>query len=463
MKMLRQARHVLLALSATGMVLSAPVLRAQTAAPQLVVAGAVPDPGGQTLTISGANFGSRPLVTLDLVPVTVQFAMDSRIVAAVPVEAMPSGTYLLTVSRGPSAAENGSLALTLGSPAPVPAAAVPVESPGPLSPAAGEPAARVGDRVIPFEDIDREWQRRDPATYLMASRQLYASRRRVADEMIADQLLAAEAASRGVTVEALLAEEIPRRVIAMPDAAVTSLYQGLGDRTRGATLDQMRPAIRAWLERYTEHELAKMNYVEELMKVSTRAEVLLTAPRVRVERTAQDVGLGPAAAPVEIVAFGDFESLDYARFARAFPAVRDMFGDRVRLVFKNIPVLGPESVSLAEAAACAQVQGKFWAFHDAVLGQTGTLGTARIKALAAGAGVSPASFDACVDSGQTRQLIRDAVDEAARYGIGDSPNFLVNGRLAPEPPAFLPPLEFFKRIIEEELLRQTREAARERR
>lgn len=458
MRITQRARHVALTLIFGAMAGAAAAQQAP--APQLAVGTAVPDASGQTLTITGVNFGPRPLVTLDLIPVDVQFAMDSRIVAVVPVREMPAGTYLLTVSRGPSAAENGSLAVTLGSPerAPGPVSA-PLDAGARLSPPASEPAARVGDRVVTIEDVDREWQRTDSASYLAASRQLYEGRRRVASQMITDQVLATEAAARGMTVEALLAEEIPKRTLPMPDAAVTSLYLGLGDRTRGATLDQMRPAIRAWLAKHTEPELAKMNYVEELMKVSTRAETLLVAPRVDVAHTAQDVVLGPATAPVEIVAFGDFESLEYVRLAQSFGAVHDMFGDRVRLVFKHMPSVGPESVSLAEAAACAQAQGKFWPFHDAVLKERGTIGTPRVKVLAGAAGVDQAAFDACVDRDQTRTLIRAAVEEAARYGIENSPHFLVNGRLAPDPPAFLPPLEFFKRLIEEELLRQTRDAA----
>ena len=132
-------------------------------------------------------------------------------------------------------------------------------------------------------DVDREWQRTDPAGYLVLSRQLYEARRRIADQMVADQVLSAEAARRGVTVEALLAEEIPRRTIPLPDTAVTALYQSMGDRTRGASLEQMRPALRAWLAHNTEPELAKMNYVEELTKVSTRAEVVLTPPQIAVD------------------------------------------------------------------------------------------------------------------------------------------------------------------------------------
>jgi protein-disulfide isomerase len=53
-------------------------------------------------------------------------------------------------------------------------------------------------------------------------------------------------------------------------------------------------------------------------------------------------------------------------------------------------------------------------------------------------------------------MVREAVDEATRYGVKSSPSFFVNGRLAPEPPPFLPPFDFFKRIIEEELSRQVR-------
>jgi len=440
------------------------------------VTSAAPDPGGQTLTISGGNFGARPFVTLDLVPVTIRFAIDTQIVAAVPVNEMPAGTYLLTVSRGPSAAETGSFQLALEAVQPTrdnttekaPVGAAGNAASGPLppdsrdaasSPSPGEAAAKVGERVITIAEVDREWQRADPAGYLALNRQIYDGRRRAADLMVTNELLAREAKARGITTEALLKEEIPKHTVTMPDSAVTSLYQGLGDRTRGASLEQMRPALRAWLERMTEPELAKMNYVEELMKVSTRADVFLVAPRVEVDRTAQDPMLGPATAPVEIVAFGDFQSVEYARFAQAFGKVRDTFGDRIRLVFKHLPALGPESVKVAEAAACAHAQGKFWAYHDAVLAQAWPLDTARLKQVSIDVGLNRPAFDACLDRGEFGTVIRRALDDAERYAIMSSPSFLVNGRLAPTPPSFLPPFEFFKRIIEEELLRQAKGAS----
>src|SRR5207249_951355 len=138
-----------------------------------------------------------------------------------------------------------------------------------------ETAGQVGDRSISIEEVDREWRRSDPFNYMRLAREIYDVQHRIVETMVTDELLAIEAKARGVSVDALLAEEVPKRIIAMPDSAVISLYQSLGDNTRGATFAQMRPALRAWLERHSEPELAKMSFVEELKKVSTRAEVAL--------------------------------------------------------------------------------------------------------------------------------------------------------------------------------------------
>lgn len=470
----------------TGAALPPTAARAQTAPPApsappdaVTITSAVPNAAAGTLTIAGANFGPRPLVTLDLVPVTLQSASDTQVVGSVPVDMMPAARYLLTVSRGSAPGESASLRVALGGAAaapevPVPStpasttgASSPTAAPAPgtaatgasragLLPTGADVAARVGDSPITLDDVDREWRRTDPSGYLAASRRLYDARRRVAHDMVTSELLRREAEARGLTVDALLEAEIPKRVVAMPDSAVSSLYQALGERTRGASLDQMRPALRAWLEQITQPELAKMSYTEELMKVSTRADILLEPPAVRVARSAQDATLGPSSAVVEMVAFGDFQSVDYARFAQVFGRIRDTFGDRLRLVFKHLPVQGPVSVGAAQAAQCANLQGRFWPFHDAVLAQPAFLDTARLKQFASQAGLDRATFDRCVDRDETRAVITQATDEAAGYDVRVSPSFLVNGVLAPDPPPFLPPFEYFQRLIEEELLRASR-------
>jgi protein-disulfide isomerase len=440
--------------------------RAGAQAP-LAIQSAVPDERAGTVTIAGAGFGTRPFVTLDLVPLNVRLALDQRIIASVPVEMIPPGSYLLTVSRGAGPSDTASFDLRIGAVAPASVAASAGGSPPPAaSTSAAAPlasgadaAARVGDRTITVADVDREWQRTDPVGFLTASRHLYDARRRVVTDLVNAELLAREAAAHGLSVDALLQQELPKRTVPLPDTALSSLYQSLGDRARGVSLDQLRPALREWLAKKIEPELAKMTYLEELTKVSTRADTFLVAPRVEVEHLPDDPTLGPSDAPVEVVLFGDFQSQGYAREALILPRVRDLFGARVRVVFKHLPANDPASIAAALAAACANRQGRFWPFHDALLGEAGALDTARFKKVAADIGLERAAFDACVDHEETRDRIGAALEEARRYDVSGSPSLLVNGRLAPEAPAFLPPFEFFKRLVEEELARQAKDAA----
>ena len=109
MTLLRHSGRVLVAALA-----SMTIAAAQAPDAQLVVTGAVPDLASRTVTITGRNFGNRPFVTLDLVPLTVTAAIDTQILASAPIDQMPPGKFFLTVSRGPSSAERASIQLVLG-------------------------------------------------------------------------------------------------------------------------------------------------------------------------------------------------------------------------------------------------------------------------------------------------------------------------------------------------------------
>ena len=441
----------------------------------LVLSGARPDAQAGTLTIAGAGFSQFPFVTLDLVPLAVRAATDTEIVATAPISLMPPGDYVLTVSRGSGAGQHASLDVALhggtaagGSspaersgldtrPGPAPATGSSGSNGPALAAEPGAVAATVGDRIITVAEVDREWRRQDPGGFTALAREIHDTRWRFTDALVAEELIAREAEVQGLTPEALLEREIPPRIVEMPESAVRSLYADVGTAARGASYEQMEPALRAWLERVTARELARMNYLEELTAVSTNAELALDPPRIAVQRTAQDAALGPEAAPVELIVFGDFQSADYARFAAVFARVRGTYGDRIRIVFKHLPPPdNPASIQAGQAAQCANLRGRFWPFHDALLSRPALLDVVRLRQAAGEAGLDADRFNACLASGAARRTILDALEEAIRYGLHTSPSFLVNGRLAPAPPPFLPPFEFFTRLVEEELLRESR-------
>ncbi|MCA9695070.1 MAG: thioredoxin domain-containing protein, partial [Myxococcales bacterium] len=76
---------------------------------------------------------------------------------------------------------------------------------------------------------------------------------------------------------------------------------------------------------------------------------------------------GPDDALVTIVEFADFECPFCARGHAVLERIRQRHGDRVRVVFKHLPLpFHSHAYLAARASMAAMTQGKFWAFHDAV-------------------------------------------------------------------------------------------------
>lgn len=127
-------RSAILCLASTLLLAPVPsaAQRAQKAPPsQLVITSATFDAQNEVLSIVGQNFGDQPAaVALELVPLQVLNWTDTQ-VQAVLSAATPPGTYLLTVSRGPSATDLGVLHVTMGA----------VGPPGPQGPPGIVPGA----------------------------------------------------------------------------------------------------------------------------------------------------------------------------------------------------------------------------------------------------------------------------------------------------------------------------------
>ena len=440
---------------------TAPTAPAPTATrPPVTIASVTLDAGTNTVTIVGTELGTRPLVTLDLIPLTVPGTLAGVLQASAPLDAIPPGTYLLTVSRGSGAEDSASVDARVGERAATdtPALTVHAASLGLPSDAV---AARVGASTISVSDVDRRWEHDDPTGFLSANRIVYEARRRAATALAEDSLLTHVAAAEQTTVEALLAKELPAHTVPLPDAAVTALYQGMRDRLLGASLEQMRPALRAWLARHAEPDLARMTYLDELRNVAERADVVLTPPRVDVPVTADDPVLGSAMAPVQLVVYGDITAPEYARLATAFGRVRDLFGARVQIAVKLLAAQDSATEQAVVAARCALAQGKFWEFHGDLLGTAGSLTPARLTATWQRVGVDVRAATACAEDPATRARVRRDQAEAARLDIQATPSVLVNGQLAGEMPAFLSPFDYLKRLVEGEVARQSTATARE--
>jgi protein-disulfide isomerase len=90
--------------------------------------------------------------------------------------------------------------------------------------------------------------------------------------------------------------------------------------------------------------------------------------------TSLDKSIGSADAPVVVVEYGDFQCPYCQQFATGTGRqIKQNFVDKgqVRFVFRHLAFIGAESLWAAEAAECANEQGRFWDYHDKLFEEQG--------------------------------------------------------------------------------------------
>jgi protein-disulfide isomerase len=153
-------------------------------------------------------------------------------------------------------------------------------------------------------------------------------------------------------------------------------------------------------------------------------------------RLADDPSLGPANAPVTIVEYGDFGCPSCRAWHNAgiLDQIRARYGDQVRFVWRDFPVITPQSPKAAEAAQCAYDQGKFWQYHDLLFARAPALALADLKTYAADIGLDAAQFNQCLNSGKHRATVRRDWQDAEAHGFLGTPSFLINNQPFVGPP-----------------------------
>ena len=153
--------------------------------------------------------------------------------------------------------------------------------------------------------------------------------------------------------------------------------------------------------------------------------------RIANVETDGDPQLGPDDAKVTIVEFSDFQCPYCKRFRDdTFDALFEKYGDDIRFVFRNYPLpatLHPEAQKAAEAAACANEQGKFWEMHDLLYENQATLGDDLYKQLAEDLKLDTDQFNECLDTDKYKDEVLADQQAGTSYGVSGTPTFFVNG------------------------------------
>lgn len=140
--------------------------------------------------------------------------------------------------------------------------------------------------------------------------------------------------------------------------------------------------------------------------------------------------LGPQTASITIIEYGGFgcSTCWYWHKQGVLKELRAKYGDQIRFVWRDFPVITLLSPKAAEAGQCANEQGKFWEFHDLVFEHEGAIEASDLLAYAGEIGLDTGKFIECVTSRRFRDRVNAEQHEGFENGFNGTPAFLVNNQ-----------------------------------
>jgi protein-disulfide isomerase len=128
--------------------------------------------------------------------------------------------------------------------------------------------------------------------------------------------------------------------------------------------------------------------------------------------------------------------------------IQKEYGDKVRIVFKHLPLsMHPKAPAAHAAAEAAHQQGKFWEMHDLIFANQEAMSPEKYVEYAKQLKLDVERFQRDVASAQVKARIDADSDEADRLGVTGTPSFFVNGRFL----SGAQPFDAFKELIDQEL------------
>jgi len=311
------------------------------------------------------------------------------------------------------------------------------------------PLALINDEPISSDEVEKPLG----AQISKLEEQIYALKRQRLEGLIQMRLLAKEASKRGLSVPALLEAEVSAKISPVTDQEIETYYQANKAKYPG---DNYRQTIQSQLE--NQRRGARQQAFIQALRAQANIVINLKPPPIyRADVSAGGAPIrGSANAPVTIIEFSDFHCPYCKKVQPTLSRILSEYGDRVRLAYRDFPLdqLHPSARKAAEAARCANDQGKFWEFHDKLYGGGTDASPETLTRLGREIDMDVVAFQQCLSTGKHRSDIDRDIQEASSLGVTGTPGFFINGRLI----SGAQPYEGFAQVINEELAHAVQKA-----
>ncbi len=168
---------------------------------------------------------------------------------------------------------------------------------------------------------------------------------------------------------------------------------------------------------------------EQEQQAQKQAEVKI-GDNIAYLTRAEAPSIGNPDADITVVEFFDY-NCGYCK--RALPDIQAALkGDEnLRVVFKEMPILGPTSKTAAQWALAAHKQGKYFEYHVALMDHKGPKEEAQLEKLAKDTGLDAEQMKKDIASGEIDKELEKVMSVAREIGVSGTPAFIVGKTFVP--------------------------------
>jgi len=237
-------------------------------------------------------------------------------------------------------------------------------------------------------------------------------------------------------------EQIPMRPRTFLPAAILVLLAGALPLASGHAADQMKPADREAIEQVIHDYLIKHpEVVIEALKAGQEAEKAQEAAEAKAEiAKRRDEILNDPTSPVGGNPKGDVTIVEFFDYRCPYckqmePGLEALIKEdpNLRIVYKEFPILGPDSLIASRVALAAARQGndKYLRFHAAMMSTKGQINEAVILKTAEDAGLDMTRIKADMNSPEIEALIKKNYSLADGLDIKGTPALIIGDTMTP--------------------------------
>ena len=220
-------------------------------------------------------------------------------------------------------------------------------------------------------------------------------------------------------------------------AAIATLASHAGTPVRAEDASAFSPDQKQAIEKIVKDYLVAnpdvllevQNILEAKMEKqqAEKSKAALADNAKNIYRSTESPVAGNADGDITVTEFFDY-NCGYCK--RSFPEITKLIsGDnKVRVVFKEMPILSKGSEEASRVALAAKLQGKYWEVHRGLFEAKGQANEAMALKIAEKVGLDMAKLKSDMDGPAVKAELKSAKELAGKMGINGTPHFLVGDK-----------------------------------